>query len=99
MPRKKRDIENALEHKGFRRENTSHHTYFKFYDGEKNTGVCTYTSRGTKHKEYDDSLLTQMVKQLKLDNRKQLLELIDCPMDENSYREILKNKGFLKYRG
>lgn len=94
MPRKRRDIENALKAKGFREE-VSHHRYYKYFVDNKFTGAYTYTSTGTKHKEYDDSLLARMVKQLKLNSRQELCDLIDCPMDEEQYRAILHEKGIL----
>lgn len=96
MPRDRDDIERALSKKGFRMEERGHHRYFNFYDGEKYTGISTYVSRGTSHKVYSDTLLSQMYKQLKLDNRQELLQLIDCPMDEQQYREKLRKKDYLK---
>jgi hypothetical protein len=94
MPRDRDSIEKALAKKGFRKED-SHHRYYTYYDGDKCTGIYTYISTGTKYKVYDDHLLSQMYKQLKLDDRQQLLRLIDCPMDEQQYRDKLREKGFL----
>lgn len=51
---------------------------------------------GSGYKDYSDSLLCQMAKQLRLDSKKDLCNLIDCPMDVDEYRAILAAKGFLK---
>jgi len=95
MPRSRSRIEKSLSKKGFQLEET-HHRYWKVFDGERYTGVYTFISTGSGYKDYDDSLLSRMAKQLKLGSRKELCDLIDCPMDENAYREILAAKGFLK---
>ena len=40
----------------------------------------------------DVNILSKMAKQLHL-SKKQFLELIDCPLDENGYRQILRDEG------
>lgn len=93
MPRDRVDIEKSLLKKGFV-EVGGDHQFFHFYVDGKFTGIHTKLSRGTKYKVYDDSLLSKMWKQLKLDSKKELLQLIDCPMNEEQYRGKLQDKGF-----
>jgi hypothetical protein len=93
MQKSRGDIEKALSKKGFKMEE-KHHRYWYFYVGEIYTGVYTYISTGSGYKDYGDSLLGRMAKELNL-NRKQLCDLIDCPMTNERYREILAEKGIL----
>ena len=92
MPRKRKDIEASLIKKGFRQE-ANDHRFYKLYEGEKYTGIYTKISTGSGYKDYDDNLLGIMAKQLKLSKR-ELCDLIDCPMDEEKYRNKLKQKGY-----
>ena len=62
----------------------------------KRTGISTYTSHGDKIKIYVNSLLSMMKRQLKLDNLYQIVDLFKCPMSEEEYNQILKEKGLLK---
>jgi len=94
MPRKRDDIEAALIRKGFKLDN-SHHRYFKYFVNGVYTGAYTFTSHGSSYKVYGDALLAKMGKQLKLDDKKQLLRLIDCPMTEEEYRKHLHKKGII----
>ncbi len=95
MPRKRKDIESALSKKGFRPQN-KHHKYYYFYDGDTFTGIYTYISTGNKYKDYGDALLSKMAKQLKLNSRKELCELVDCSMDQAKYRGKLEKQGLVK---
>lgn len=92
MPRAKRDVEAALQRKGFRLEN-SHHRFFIYYTqkGEK-TAVRTRTSQGGS--ELDDYLLGQMSKQCKLP-KGAFLELVDCTLDQSGYEKRLSESDAL----
>jgi len=83
------DLVAALLRKGFRQDNT-HHKYFWLYDGEKRTHVHTPISHGLR--EYGDSLLSRVKKQLFLDTKRQLLNLVDCPLSQQDYLGILVQK-------
>ncbi len=84
--RKTRDVESALERKGFKKE-SSHHRYFIFHNSQgKKTSVSTYTSNGSK--ELDDYLIGQMAKQCCL-TKKKFLDLIDCPLSQEDYEKSL----------
>jgi hypothetical protein len=43
-------------------------------------------------RECDDYILARMAGQLKL-SRRQLDDLLDCPLSKDAYVEILRNKG------
>jgi hypothetical protein len=63
---------------------------FWLYDGEKKTSVKTWVSHGLS--EYGDNLLAQVRKQLCLDTKTQLLELVECPLSQQEYLRILVQK-------
>lgn len=90
--RKVKDIEMALQKKGFQLKQ-SHHRFFVFQVEGKKTSIRTRLSHGAK--EYDDHLLGQMAKQVKLP-KEDLLRLIDCPLSEEEYKEILIESGYIK---
>jgi predicted RNA binding protein YcfA (HicA-like mRNA interferase family) len=91
MPRSAREVAANLERKGFVPDEGDH-TFFRLFVGGKNTGIRTKISHGVK--EIHDGLLSQMAKQTKL-VKKEFLELVDCPMSEERYRELLCERGHL----
>lgn len=94
MIRAKRDVEGALLRKGFQKTDT-HHSYFYLHTSDgKRTPVFTKTSHGSKAKELDDHLLSQMAKQCRL-NRNDFLRLIDCPLEREEYEQFLKAGGHI----
>ena len=84
-----REIKQALLSKGFQESNTHHHVYH-LWVGNKKTGVRTYLSFGAK--EYNDSLLGFVAKQLRL-RRSELDDLIDCPISGEQYVNLLVERG------
>jgi hypothetical protein len=92
--RSAKDIDKALRKKGFRRELDGKHIHY-FFPGAsgKKSGVSTLMSHGMGSTTIGDPLLALMARQLHL-TKKQFLDLIDCPLDEEQYREILRNAGF-----
>jgi predicted RNA binding protein YcfA (HicA-like mRNA interferase family) len=91
MPRGARDIASNLQRKGFVPDEGDHTFYRLFVDG-KNTGIRTKISHGEK--EIHDGLLAQMAKQARL-VKKEFLELVDCPMSDARYLELLRERGHL----
>jgi len=91
--RSAREIDGALREKGFHRKVDGKHIHYFFYgqDGEK-TGIFTLMSHGMGSTTIGDSLLSLMARQLHL-TKKQFLDLIDCPLDEEGYRAILREAG------
>ncbi|WP_298018238.1 hypothetical protein [uncultured Parasphingopyxis sp.] len=86
--RKRRDIDKALQKKGFKKSENDH-SYYIYHDlsGRKTT-KRTKLSHGTQHKDIDDSLLTVMARQIKLPKKK-FLELVDCTLDQKGYEKLL----------
>ncbi|MHB1868150.1 MAG: hypothetical protein ACYCPP_04310 [Nitrososphaerales archaeon] len=89
--RKTRDISESLSKKGFE-VSQGDHRFFVLHVGGKKTSIWTKVSHGGK--EVGDSLIHMMSAQLRLD-KKQFLDLVDCPMTREAYLEELKKQGFL----
>ena len=82
----------ALEGKGFVDTGGDHHWLVLYVSGRK-TSVRTKISRGQK--DYGDSLLGAMKRQLHLNSVRDLLRLIDCPMGHEDLVQLLVEKGAL----
>lgn len=92
----RRIIESSLIKKGFIREDSRHRYFYHEYNG-KRTGAYTCTSHGgsEKYKSYSEPFFKIIRKHLFLDRVKQVEELFMCPMDGDSYNQILRDKGLL----
>ncbi len=90
---KTRQIESALLSKGFKIEET-HHEYFWFHYNGKRTHIKTRISHGKI--EYSANLISAIKKQLKLSSKKEIEDLLNCPMSGNDYIKILLQKGELE---
>ena len=89
MPRPARDVMAGLTKKGFiKKEND--HTFFHLWVAGKKTRIYTKVSHGEK--EIADNLLGAMARQLNL-NKKQFLELVDCPLTLDAYVASLRAAG------
>jgi len=87
-------IESALLKKGFVLDSSkTDHKYFMHEYKGKRTGPYTYTSHGSGYKDYGDTLLKPMKKQLKLDTLKEVKDLFICPMDAEAYNNKMIEKG------
>lgn len=95
MPRERTAIRKALKAKGFEEESGGDHW---FYVHAKNQAVFTKVSFGSGYKVYSDELLSRMRRQLRLDTKRQLESLIDCPMTREAYEEHLIAKKLLPPR-
>ncbi|MGL4514888.1 MAG: type II toxin-antitoxin system HicA family toxin [Lacipirellulaceae bacterium] len=91
MPRDAKQVSAALMKKGFVPDEGDH-TYYRLFVGGKNTGIRTKISHGEK--EIHDGLLAQMARQTKL-VRRDFLKLVDCPLSEAEYLELLQENGHL----
>lgn len=85
-------IENGLEKKGFIRDNKDHR-FFRLVVNGKITGIKTWTSHGTKYKVIGDSLINTMRKELRLQTNAQFLNLINCPMEYETYVALLRSQN------
>jgi hypothetical protein len=90
----KKKVEKALQSKGFRLSNKDHH-YFTYHllDGKK-TPSATKTSHSPKEKSLDAARMGEMAKQCGL-KAAEFMDLIECPMDRNTYENILKEREFI----
>jgi hypothetical protein len=91
MVYKTKDIESALSRKGFQVHHSKHKIYILYINGKK-TRIFTFISHGIK--EYGDTLLGAMKKQLHLSNE-ELRGLIKCPLSEEQLIEIYLLKGLI----
>ena len=83
----------SLSKKGFSKKLDGDHIYFHHeYEG-KVTGPWTKFSHSKKEKDINDYLISCMKKQLKLDQRSEVVKLLNCPMDGRTYNEILISKN------
>jgi len=84
MPRAKRDVERALEAKGFIRKEGDHHFFVYRSLAGKKTRHFTKTSHTPKMHDISDSLLALMAKQCGL-TKGEFERLVDCPMSRADY--------------
>ena len=93
MPKDKRDVESALEAKGFQPQ-TGDHNYFVYWSAEgKKSMARTKTSHGSG-RDVSDDLLAKMAKQCGL-TKPQFLRLIECPLQRPEYETLLRAAGRL----
>jgi len=86
MTRDRKDVEGALQRKGFRIKEGDHHYHIYYSISGLKSRIFTKTSHS--HKEISDDLLSQMAKQCKL-TRQQFFNLLDCPLTKDAYEQIL----------
>jgi predicted RNA binding protein YcfA (HicA-like mRNA interferase family) len=90
---KSRTIEKALLKKGFQKERgRSRHKKFTLYIRGRRTSIYTFISHGIN--EYGDDLLNKMRNQLHLTKR-QLIDLIECPLKHEGLIEILEEQDLM----
>lgn len=90
----KRDIQAALEKKGFKKRDNDHEFYDLLVDGKK-VGIQTKISRGTKYKVYEDYLLGCMARQLRL-SKTDLMKLVKCTLSGDAYVKLLVRDGAIE---
>jgi len=92
--RKTKDLQRILQVKGFALypEKAHHQFYYLVVDGKK-TAVKTYFSHGLK--EYGDTLMQLIKKQLKFPQARQAEDFFDCPMTGEMYVALLRKAGNL----
>jgi len=84
-----RNIDSALTKKGFEKTSDGDHVRYYLYDPQTRATLAqTKMSHGVFGKAISSPLISQMARQLHL-MKTQFLNLIDCPLDEDGYREIL----------
>ena len=87
--RSARIVDSALTKKGFERTKDGDHLRYYFFDRQTGATLSqTKMSHGAFGETIGAPLISQMARQLRL-TKKQFLELIDCTLDEEHYRDIL----------
>lgn len=92
MPLDRRDIEAALERKGFKATEGDHHFFTYHTESGQKTSVWTKTSHGSSYKTLSDKLVTAMAKQCGL-NTGQFKQLVACPLSQTELEKILIASG------
>jgi len=93
MPKDKRDVEAALETKGFQQQ-AGDHNYFVYWSIEgKKSMARTKTSHGSG-RDISDDLLAKMAKHCGL-TKPQFLRLVECPSQRPDYETLLREAGRL----
>lgn len=92
MSLKRRDIERALELKGFKRTEGNRSFFIYYTQAGKKTTVRTKTSHGRGSQDIGDRLTSRMAKQCKLTND-DFRQLVDCRLSRKRYEEKLKASG------
>jgi hypothetical protein len=69
------------------------HKFLRFFHNG-NLILSTKVSHGSNH-DLDDFLIGQMASQCGL-NKKDFLDLVNCPLSEKKYISIIKEKGVIK---
>lgn len=87
MPIVKSKIVKNLTKKGFTKIEGGKHLKLVFTHNGKVAGPHTIISRTPHLKEYPDNLLSKMASHLKLNSKRELENLINCPMSEQEYIE------------
>ena len=85
----------SLKSKGFR-EVDKDHKYLWLFVGNRQTSIRTKISHSAR-KEYDDSLLAQMRKQVKLETKDEFIDLIECPLTKEGYVDTLRQRRILAF--
>ena len=89
---KTRVIRKALEAKGFQKDDTHHEMYWLVVGGKK-TSIRTRISHGAS--EYDDYLIGQVCRQMKL-TKQQFLRFVDCVLKHSQYVKDLVGKKLIQ---
>ncbi|OPY53569.1 MAG: hypothetical protein A4E48_00703 [Methanosaeta sp. PtaU1.Bin060] len=72
-------------------KNKDHHRYNLVVNG-KITQIGTKMSMGSTHKTIGDNLLIQMYKQLRMKNKSELKNYVECTYSYDSYvRDLIKS--------
>jgi len=86
-------IASALTKKGFVSEECAKHiAYYLTIKGKQYT-VRTFLSRGSTYKDYGDTLLSLVKKQMRFETKEQFLRFVECNMDGKEYLKFLVSKG------
>ncbi|KNZ68690.1 hypothetical protein Tfer_2784 [Thermincola ferriacetica] len=92
--RPRKDVETALENKGFRKNNNDHRKFVYYSLSGKKTSIWTKTSHGTSHKDISLDNLKKMAKQCRL-TLQDFCDLLDCPLSREEYEQRMVSGGYI----
>lgn len=95
MPFTARDVIRALRKKGFVEERCGHHIYLHHYHDGRASGAYTYVSHGADSDDLGPAIVRAMRSQLKLETNREVTELVNCPMTQDRYTELLVERGVI----
>lgn len=98
MPLERRDVEAALQKKGFVMSSGDHSAFTYHTRAGQKTSVWTKTSHGSSHKTLGDGLSSKMGKQCGL-TKMQFAQLVECPLTRGELEAILLKSGRIKVSG
>jgi hypothetical protein len=81
----------SLLKKGFVQLEGDHHWFLYYYQGK----VVAKTKVSHNDQDIYDKLIGKMYKQCQMINKNQFIDLVNCPLDEAQYVEILKGQGII----
>ena len=84
-------IREKLEAKGFKNESKDHEFYYLYCNGKK-MSVFTKISHGSKYKDYGDSLIAKVHRQMSI-TKKEFLDFIECSLTKEKYIALLIERG------
>lgn len=92
MTLKRRNVEQALESKGFMRRQKKH-THFIYHTREEKlkTSVRTMMSHSSSGADIGRSLIAEMARQCKIE-RPEFERLIDCSLSQEDYEKLLVDR-------
>jgi hypothetical protein len=90
MAREKKDVEAALEDKGFQRGEGDHHYFIYWSLAGKKTMAKTKTSHGSG-RDISDDLLSKMARQCGV--TKPNFKFVDCSLERPEYENLLRQAG------
>ena len=76
----RKQAEKSLKGKGFQRDKKGDHIFFYHYFEGVETGIKTYVSHSKKYRDIGPDNLESMRRQLRLESRNSLIQLLECPM-------------------
>lgn len=79
-----KDLEKALQKKGFQKHEGGRHTQYYFYYKNKKTSIRVSISRGSKS-VYSNDLISYVRKEMKLSDNQQLELFVECTLTEDKY--------------
>ncbi|MDD2331249.1 MAG: hypothetical protein PHI68_01210 [Candidatus Cloacimonetes bacterium] len=94
MPLDKKFITDGLIKKGFRVQESDHIRFVYYTFDNIKTAIHTKISRGSSN-EVDDYIIAQISKQCRL-RKKDLFDLLNCPLERTDYEKMMIKEGFIK---